>query len=108
MSIVRHPSPFDHPHMFCRPLPWTASNALFASVDSVSFTQFMLATTVILPKVFVAVFVGSRLAMLADGEELDATAKWINSISIVVAVATTAITGVYVLSFRLPHLWCGA
>ncbi|KZW04102.1 hypothetical protein EXIGLDRAFT_716109 [Exidia glandulosa HHB12029] len=79
------------------PLPWTGSNMLFASIETVSFVQFMLATTVLMPKCFIAVFIGARLALLSDGEhDKDGTTKLINWISICVAMLVAVLTGVYV------------
>ncbi|KAG1819742.1 uncharacterized protein BJ212DRAFT_1267165, partial [Suillus subaureus] len=47
-------------------VPWARSNSLFASIASVSLLQFFVATLFVLPKVWVNVFVGSRLAKLSD------------------------------------------
>ncbi|EJD53711.1 hypothetical protein AURDEDRAFT_156958 [Auricularia subglabra TFB-10046 SS5] len=79
------------------PLPWTGSNMLFASIETVTFAQFMLATTVLMPKIFVAVFIGGRLSQLADDEHAkDPMSKWINGISIAVAGTVTILTSIYV------------
>ncbi|KAG8218748.1 hypothetical protein J3R82DRAFT_4420 [Butyriboletus roseoflavus] len=49
--------------------PWVYSNSLFASIESVSLTQFTFATLFVLPRIMVYVFVGSRIARLSDGEQ---------------------------------------
>ncbi|KAJ7499013.1 Golgi apparatus membrane protein TVP38 [Mycena latifolia] len=49
--------------------PWVYSNTLFASIGSVSLWQFLLATCFVLPKIFLHVFIGSRVAALSDGEQ---------------------------------------
>lgn len=38
------------------------------SIEAVSLWQFVIATTVVFPKVALHVFIGSRLAALSDGE----------------------------------------
>ncbi|KAF7355226.1 hypothetical protein MSAN_01438500 [Mycena sanguinolenta] len=48
--------------------PWVYSNMLFASIGSVSVWQFMTATFFVFPKLFLHVFIGSRIAAFSDGE----------------------------------------
>ena len=67
---------------------------LFASIETVTFGQFMLATTPLQVKIFMAVFVGSRLANLSDGQKKDSTTTIINTISILVTITIAALTGV--------------
>ncbi|KAJ1308773.1 hypothetical protein OPQ81_004463 [Rhizoctonia solani] len=72
------------------PLPWTYSNALFASIESVNLWQFMVATVVFTPKLFIIIFIGSRVAKFSDGQqrgEMDTASKWLNGLSIVFGVA---------------------
>ncbi|KAG9102137.1 Tlg2-vesicle protein [Ceratobasidium sp. 370] len=72
------------------PLPWTYSNALFASIDSVAFWQFMVATVCYTPKLFIIIFIGSRVAKFSDGQqrgEMDTATKVVNALSIVLGVA---------------------
>ncbi|KAG2124466.1 Golgi apparatus membrane protein TVP38 [Suillus cothurnatus] len=47
-------------------VPWAWSNSFFASVGSVSLLQFFVATLFVLPRVWVNVVVGSRVAKLSD------------------------------------------
>ncbi|KAJ7699990.1 Golgi apparatus membrane protein TVP38 [Mycena rosella] len=49
--------------------PWVYSNTLFASIGSVSIWQFMVATCCVFPKIFLHVFIGSKVAALSDGEQ---------------------------------------
>jgi len=70
--------------------PWVYANAMFASIEAVKFWQFVVATTFVLPKIFLSVFIGSRIAMFSDGKqrgEMDKTSKIMNGVSIVVGVA---------------------
>ncbi|KAF8752325.1 hypothetical protein RHS01_07743 [Rhizoctonia solani] len=78
------------------PIPWTYSNALFASIESVRFWQFMVATVVYTPKLFVMVFIASRVAKFSDGQqrsEMDSTTKWINGLSIVLGASIAFAAG---------------
>ncbi|KAF8688405.1 SNARE associated Golgi protein, partial [Rhizoctonia solani] len=78
------------------PIPWTYSNALFASIESVRFWQFMVATVIYTPKLFVMIFIASRVAKFSDGQrrsEMDSTTKWINGLSIVFGVSIAFAAG---------------
>ncbi|KAK4132444.1 hypothetical protein BT67DRAFT_336937, partial [Trichocladium antarcticum] len=48
------------------PLPYSLSNGFLATVGSISVGRFALATACATPKLFVHVFIGSRLALLAE------------------------------------------
>jgi len=50
-------------------LPWVYSNSLFASIQSVSVWEFMVATVCCFPKFFLYVFIGARMAPLSDGKQ---------------------------------------
>ncbi|KAH7916201.1 Golgi apparatus membrane protein TVP38 [Hygrophoropsis aurantiaca] len=78
--------------------PWVYSNSLFASIESVSLIQFVIATLFVLPKVFLFCFVGSRLSKLSDGEQrshMDTQTKVINSLlalgGVLLAVAASSV-----------------
>jgi len=76
--------------------PWVYSNALFASIKSVAFWQFMVATIFIQPKVLLSVFVASRIAELADRDQrgkMDTPTKAINIASIVLGIVVGLGTG---------------
>jgi len=81
------------------PIPWVYSNAFFASVEAVSFPQFILATLVLMPKIFLHVFIGSRISDLSDGEhrrKMDTTTKVLDIGSVVLAAVLGILTGIYV------------
>ncbi|KAF8450410.1 Golgi apparatus membrane protein TVP38 [Boletus edulis BED1] len=82
--------------------PWVYSNSLFASIESVSLTQFAFATLFVLPRVMVYVFVGSRIASLSDGEQrshMDTTTKFINASLIVASILISVIASSVVYYF---------
>ncbi|KAG6378827.1 Golgi apparatus membrane protein TVP38 [Boletus reticuloceps] len=82
--------------------PWVYSNSLFASIESVSLTQFAFATLFVLPRVMVYVFVGSRIARLSDGEQrshMDTTTKFINASLIVASILISVIASSAVYYF---------
>ncbi|KAI0347336.1 Golgi apparatus membrane protein TVP38 [Trametopsis cervina] len=69
--------------------PWAYSNSLFASIEPVALWQFVLATFVVLPRVALHVFIGSRLAALSDGDtrkQMDKHAKILNILLVVFGV----------------------
>ncbi|KAH0840033.1 Golgi apparatus membrane protein TVP38 [Lanmaoa asiatica] len=83
--------------------PWVYSNSLFASIESVSLTQFIFATLFVLPRVMIYVFVGSRIASLSDGEQrsrMDATTMFINGSliagGIVISIISSSVVYYYV------------
>jgi len=82
--------------------PWVYSNSLFASIESVSLTQFTLATLFVLPRAMVYVFVGSRIASISDGEQrnhMDAASKFVNGCLIIGGVVVSIIASSVVYYF---------
>ncbi|KAH8118359.1 Golgi apparatus membrane protein TVP38 [Phellopilus nigrolimitatus] len=82
--------------------PWVYSNACFASIEAVSLWQFLVATLFVMPKLFLVVFVGSRIAKLSDGEQrgqMDIIAKVLNIVSVVVSIALGILAGA--VTYRL-------
>ncbi|KAI5465906.1 snare associated Golgi protein-domain-containing protein [Mariannaea sp. PMI_226] len=66
---------------FC-PLPFSLSNGFLATIPSITPLAFFLSTALSSPKLLVHVFIGSRLALLAeDGEKMSAGAKAVNYLS---------------------------
>ncbi|BGP53011.1 hypothetical protein JCM8202_004095 [Rhodotorula sphaerocarpa] len=68
------------------PFPYPYSNAFFASIETVSFYEFMLATLAITPKLLLHVFIGHRTYLFADPasrHKMDPTTRWINGIFMV-------------------------
>ncbi|KAF8631604.1 hypothetical protein AX15_002352 [Amanita polypyramis BW_CC] len=62
--------------------PWVYSNALFASIEPVKLWQFVVATLFIFPRILLHVFIGSRIAVLSDGnqrEHMDSHARIVNA-----------------------------
>ncbi|KAL5488033.1 hypothetical protein ACEPAI_6141 [Sanghuangporus weigelae] len=82
--------------------PWSYSNACFASVEAVSLWQFLVANIFLLPKIFLVVFSGSRVAKLADGEQrnkMDTAAMVLNIVLIVISIGLGILAGV--ITYRL-------
>ncbi|GAP86220.1 putative tlg2-vesicle protein of 38 kda protein [Rosellinia necatrix] len=66
---------------FC-PLPFSLSNGFLATIPSISPGTFVLATALSTPKLLIHVFIGDRLAQLADSEDMPTSARVINYLSI--------------------------
>ncbi|KAK4152415.1 hypothetical protein C8A00DRAFT_16267 [Chaetomidium leptoderma] len=67
------------------PLPYSLSNGFLATVGSIRARGFALATAGATPKLLVHVFIGSRLAMLAEpGDKMTGFDRAINYISMIV------------------------
>lgn len=66
---------------FC-PLPFSLSNGFLATIPSISPARFALATALSTPKLLVHVFIGDRLAQLADDADMPASTRLINYLSI--------------------------
>ncbi|KAG2348347.1 Golgi apparatus membrane protein TVP38 [Suillus weaverae] len=92
------------------PVPWAWSNSLFASIESVSLLQFFIATWFVLPKVFVYVFVGYRVARLSDGKQrirMTTQAKIFNAFIIACGFLSTILASSVVYYFmqkEIKHL----
>jgi len=87
--------------------PWTYSNSLFASIQSVSVWQFMAATICNFPKYLLYVFIGSRMASLSDGkqrEHMDTQTIVVNSILIVGGILAAVATGWVLYALMKSHL----
>jgi len=68
---------------FC-PLPYSLSNAAMSTFPTVHPLSFALATAIASPKLLIHVFIGSRLASIAESDgKMDAGTKAINYASIV-------------------------
>ncbi|TKA54605.1 hypothetical protein B0A53_03012 [Rhodotorula sp. CCFEE 5036] len=68
------------------PFPYPYSNAFFASIETVSLQEFMLATLAITPKLLLHVFIGHRTYLFADPtsrHKMDSTTRWINGVFMV-------------------------
>ncbi|GAA6036891.1 hypothetical protein JCM8097_006339 [Rhodosporidiobolus ruineniae] len=63
------------------PFPYPYSNLFFASIESVTLGEFLLATLAITPKLLLHVFIGHRTYLFADPESrktMDSTSRWLN------------------------------
>ncbi|KAG1865311.1 Golgi apparatus membrane protein TVP38 [Suillus subluteus] len=73
-------------------VPWAWSNSLFASIASVSFLRFFIATLFVFPKVWVNVFIGSRLARFSDRKQRNrmyTRTKFFNGFLIIIGVLSS-------------------
>ncbi|CAG8560620.1 9839_t:CDS:2 [Paraglomus occultum] len=77
------------------PFPFTYSNAFFASLHTVSFPTFLLATVLSLPKLFAHIFIGSRLGNLSL-KNMDKTSKLVNYLTIAIGGLLFIIATYYV------------
>ncbi|PHH62035.1 hypothetical protein CDD81_7659 [Ophiocordyceps australis] len=72
---------------FC-PLPFSLSNGFLATIPSITPVAFALSTAISTPKLLVHVFIGSRLAILADqGASMSLLDKAINYSSMLLGAA---------------------
>jgi len=76
---------------FC-PLPYSLSNAAMSTFPGVNPLMFALATAISTPKLLIHVFIGSRMASIADGHQ-DSSTKIINYVSITLGMAVGAAAG---------------
>lgn len=65
------------------PLPYSLSNGAMSTFPSVQPQMYALATALITPKLFIHVFIGSRLAAIAKGGEMSGSTKLLNWASII-------------------------
>jgi uncharacterized membrane protein YdjX (TVP38/TMEM64 family) len=79
---------------FC-PLPYSLSNAAMSTFPTVHPLSFALATAIASPKLLIHVFIGSRLAIIAEseGKKMDAQTKAVNYISIILGAVLGAAVG---------------
>jgi uncharacterized membrane protein YdjX (TVP38/TMEM64 family) len=79
------------------PLPYSISNGAMSMFPTVHPAMYALATTMITPKLFIHVFIGSRLAAIArSGGEMSAGTRAINYASIAIGALVGAFTGWYI------------
>lgn len=81
---------------FC-PLPYSLSNGFLATVPSIRPLSFALATAFSSPKLLVHVFIGSRLALLAErGDEMTLADRLVNYASMLVGATVGAGVGYFI------------
>ena len=79
------------------PLPYSLSNGAMSTFPSVHPAMYALATAIITPKLLVHVFIGSRLAAIANsGGKMSAGTRAINYVSIAIGVTVGIVTGWYI------------
>ncbi|RMD42473.1 hypothetical protein DV735_g2642, partial [Chaetothyriales sp. CBS 134920] len=79
------------------PLPFSLSNGAMATVPSVEPQTFALATALITPKLFIHVFIGSRLSAIAKShEQMPIGTKLLNYASILFGAVVGAAVGWYI------------
>lgn len=78
------------------------------SIDAVQFWQYMLANTLYLPKLFIPVFIGSRLSSMLDDPEnpkhKDPVQFWLNVVSILATVVFSVVTGLVIYRLTLRQM----
>ncbi|EIN10723.1 Golgi apparatus membrane protein TVP38 [Punctularia strigosozonata HHB-11173 SS5] len=87
--------------------PWVYSNTLFASIEPVKLWQFVVATFFVGPKMLLAVFIGSRAAALADGEQrnhMDKATKIINICFIIGGIVISIIASYTIYHQMQAHI----
>lgn len=72
------------------PLPYSLSNAAMSTVPSVEPWKFFVATLCCTPKLFLHIFIGSRLARLSTSK--DNATWWANFLSVVIALTVGVVT----------------
>ncbi len=76
------------------PLPYSISNGAISTFPTVQPLMFAAATAAATPKLLIAIFIGSRLAVIAkSGEKMDTATKSINWASIIFGVILGVLTG---------------
>lgn len=80
---------------FC-PLPYSLSNGFLATIPSISPLNFALATAMASPKLLVHVFIGSRLAALAENDNMSAGDRAVNYMSMLLGGAVGMVVGLVI------------
>lgn len=79
------------------PLPYSLSNGAIATFPTVHWANFALATTIATPRLLIGVFIGSRLAKIAEGVgEMDTVGRFWNWMGILVSIVFGVVTAWYV------------
>ncbi|KAL7267345.1 Tlg2-vesicle protein [Rhizina undulata] len=90
------------------PLPYSIGNGAISTFPTVSPWKFMIATAVATPKLLIHIFIGDRLAMLAQEDaKMDAKTKALNYGSIIGGILLGIVTGVLIYKrtmARAKHL----
>jgi uncharacterized membrane protein YdjX (TVP38/TMEM64 family) len=80
---------------FC-PLPFSLSNGFLATIPSISPATFALATALSTPKLLIHVFIGDRLAQLAENDDMPLSTRIINYLGILFGAVVGITVGWFV------------
>ncbi|KAM0481304.1 hypothetical protein ACHAPX_003408 [Trichoderma viride] len=81
---------------FC-PLPFSLSNGFLATIPSISPLAFVISTALSTPKLLIHVFIGSRLAFIAEaGDSMTVRDKMFNYASMIIGGAIGAAAGIII------------
>ncbi|KAL6908459.1 hypothetical protein GGI43DRAFT_144428 [Trichoderma evansii] len=81
---------------FC-PLPFSLSNGFLATIPSISPLSFVISTALSTPKLLIHIFIGSRLAIIAEqGDKMTTHDKMINYASMIIGGAIGAAAGIII------------
>ncbi|KAL7901390.1 hypothetical protein HDV63DRAFT_400828 [Trichoderma sp. SZMC 28014] len=81
---------------FC-PLPFSLSNGFLATIPSISPLAFVISTALSTPKLLIHVFIGSRLAIIAEaGDSMTFRDKMVNYASMIVGGGIGAAAGIII------------
>ncbi|GAA5834121.1 hypothetical protein JCM9279_004223 [Rhodotorula babjevae] len=89
------------------PFPYPWSNAFFASIETVTLGQFLIATLAITPKLLLHVFVGHRTYLFADPSSrhsMDPLSKWLNGAFLVVGSLLGMATSWYLYRLTMRYV----
>jgi len=92
------------------PIPWVYNTAFFASIESVSLLQLIVATFFLFPKILLIIFVGSQVGDMSDGthrNEMSPLTKALNVLSIIISILVAVGTGWFVwrtTSAKIRHI----
>jgi hypothetical protein len=76
------------------PLPFSLTNGALSSIPTVSVTKFFLATAFASPKLFLHVWIGQQMAVLAEsGDKMDLKTRIVSYIGIAIGSIAGASTG---------------
>ncbi|KIW59001.1 hypothetical protein PV05_03485 [Exophiala xenobiotica] len=79
------------------PLPYSLSNGAMSTFPTVHPAMYALATALVSPKLFIHVFIGSRLAVIArTREKMTMADRLVNYSSIAIGATVGILTGVYI------------
>ncbi|RFU79117.1 tlg2-vesicle [Trichoderma arundinaceum] len=81
---------------FC-PLPFSLSNGFLATIPSISPLSFAISTALSTPKLLIHIFIGSRLAIIAEqGDSMTLRDKILNYVSMFIGGAIGAAAGIII------------